>query len=141
MQKEHKQIKQHLPQRVNIQQLVGVDLCPYPSSRINHILPTSSIPSSFHPLLPLLPLSTLSKPYTAEAPLHTPCSMASSTEDQVGPLGPETWYKSLHPLSVDLVGDFAGKELFAIHGDALMLYCITKAKVDLDSKCSSARLV
>lgn len=63
--------------------------------------------------------------------------MASSTEDQVGPLGPDTWYKSLHPLEVDLVGDFAGKELFAIHGDALMLYCITKAKVDLDSKCSS----
>ncbi|KAK7698777.1 hypothetical protein SLS64_012258 [Diaporthe eres] len=59
--------------------------------------------------------------------------MASSTEDQVGPLGPDTWYKSLHPLEVDLVGDFAGKELFAIHGDALMLYCITKAKVDLDS--------
>lgn len=61
--------------------------------------------------------------------------MASSTEDQVGPLGPDTWYKSLHPLQVDLVGDFAGKELFAIHGDALMLYCITKAKVDLGSKC------
>lgn len=61
--------------------------------------------------------------------------MASSTEDQVGPLGPDTWYKSLHPLDVDLVGDFAGKELFAIHGDALMLYCITRAKVDLDSEC------
>ncbi|POS71871.1 DEAD/DEAH box helicase [Diaporthe helianthi] len=59
--------------------------------------------------------------------------MASSTEDQVGPLGPAAWYKLLHPLSVDLVGDFAGKELFAIHGDALMLYCITNAKVDLDS--------
>ncbi|KKY34635.1 putative dead deah box helicase [Diaporthe ampelina] len=59
--------------------------------------------------------------------------MASSTEHQVGPLGPDTWYKSLHPLQVDLVGDFAGKELFAIHGDALMLYCITRAKVDLDS--------
>ncbi|KAH8759888.1 DEAD/DEAH box helicase [Diaporthe sp. PMI_573] len=59
--------------------------------------------------------------------------MASSTEDQAGPLGPAAWYKSLHPLQVDLVGDFAGKELFAIHGDALMLHCITNAKVDLDS--------
>ncbi|KAI3391275.1 hypothetical protein diail_7634, partial [Diaporthe ilicicola] len=58
--------------------------------------------------------------------------MASSTEDQIGAVGPETWYKSLHPLHVDLVGDFAGKELFAIHGDALMLYCIDKARVDLD---------
>lgn len=59
---------------------------------------------------------------------------SSATEDQVGPLGPAAWYKLLHPLSVDLVGDFAGKELFAIHGDALMLYCITNAKVDLDSR-------
>ncbi|KAL1860353.1 hypothetical protein Daus18300_009266 [Diaporthe australafricana] len=59
--------------------------------------------------------------------------MASPTEDQASPIGPETWYKSLHPLHVDLVGDFAGKELFAIHGDALMLYCINKAKVDLDN--------
>lgn len=41
------------------------------------------------------------------------------------------WYKSTNPLRVDLVGDLAGKELFVIHGDALMLYCITKAKVDL----------
>ncbi|KAK2606810.1 hypothetical protein N8I77_005536 [Diaporthe amygdali] len=63
--------------------------------------------------------------------------MSSSAADdevgQVGSIGPTAWYKTLHALHVDLVGDFAGKELFAIHGDALMLYCITKAKVDLDS--------
>lgn len=41
------------------------------------------------------------------------------------------WYRSINPLRVDLVGDLAGKELFVIHGDALMLYCITKANVDL----------
>lgn len=41
------------------------------------------------------------------------------------------WYKSTIPLRVDLVGDLAGKELFVIHGDALMLYCITRANVDL----------
>lgn len=43
-----------------------------------------------------------------------------------------TWYGSLHPLKVDVVGDFAGKELFAIHGDSMLLHCITKAKVDYD---------
>ncbi|KID83228.1 DEAD-like helicase [Metarhizium guizhouense ARSEF 977] len=40
------------------------------------------------------------------------------------------WYKSLSPLRVDIVGDFAGKELFAIHGDSLMFHCVTKARVD-----------
>ncbi|KAM4058822.1 DEAD/DEAH box helicase [Hirsutella rhossiliensis] len=29
------------------------------------------------------------------------------------------WYQAISPLRVDLVGDFAGKELFAIHGDSL----------------------
>ncbi|KJK73724.1 helicase [Metarhizium anisopliae BRIP 53293] len=40
------------------------------------------------------------------------------------------WYKSLSPLRVDIVGDFAGKELFAIHGDSLMLHCVINARVD-----------
>lgn len=44
-----------------------------------------------------------------------------------------SWYQSLHPLKVDVVGDFAGKELFAIHGDSLLLHCITKGNVDYDS--------
>lgn len=46
----------------------------------------------------------------------------------------DEWYESLNPLKVDLVGDFAGKELFAIHGEALMLHCISQARVDFDSK-------
>lgn len=40
------------------------------------------------------------------------------------------WYKSLSTLRVDIVGDFAGKELFAIHGDSLILHCISNAGVD-----------
>lgn len=42
------------------------------------------------------------------------------------------WYGSLHPLKVDVVGDFAGKELFAIHSDSMLPHCITKVKVDYD---------
>lgn len=45
------------------------------------------------------------------------------------------WYKGLQPLTVDIVGDFAGRELFLIHGEALMQYCLTEARVDFDSKC------
>jgi hypothetical protein len=47
-----------------------------------------------------------------------------------------TWYDSLHPLKVDIVGDFAGKELFSIHGDSMLLYCISKASVHYGSASS-----
>ncbi|KAM3499417.1 hypothetical protein MY10362_007323 [Beauveria mimosiformis] len=39
------------------------------------------------------------------------------------------WYQALRPLRVDLIGDFAGKELFAIHGEALLTHCISKARI------------
>ena len=42
------------------------------------------------------------------------------------------WYKTINPLKADIVGDFAGKELFAIHGEAMVAHCIRKAKVDFD---------
>ncbi|KAL0940461.1 DEAD/DEAH box helicase [Colletotrichum truncatum] len=40
------------------------------------------------------------------------------------------WKACLTPLRVDVVGDFAGNELFAIHGEALLSHCVTDAKVD-----------
>ena len=43
------------------------------------------------------------------------------------------WHKSIHPLKVDIVGDFAGKELFAIHGEAMLAHCVQEAKVDFNS--------
>ncbi|KAH7313698.1 hypothetical protein B0I35DRAFT_355734 [Stachybotrys elegans] len=42
----------------------------------------------------------------------------------------ESWEASLAPLRVDIVCDFAGKELFGIHGEALLAHCITAANVD-----------
>ncbi|TDZ15078.1 putative helicase [Colletotrichum orbiculare MAFF 240422] len=42
------------------------------------------------------------------------------------------WDATLAPLKVDIVGDFAGKQLFAIHGEAMLSYCVAKAKVDYD---------
>ncbi|KAM3510492.1 hypothetical protein MY11210_005842 [Beauveria gryllotalpidicola] len=39
------------------------------------------------------------------------------------------WYQALRPLRVDLIGDFAGKELFAIHGEALLTHCISEARI------------
>ncbi|RYP11257.1 hypothetical protein DL765_007837 [Monosporascus sp. GIB2] len=42
------------------------------------------------------------------------------------------WRASLKPLTVDIVGDFADEELFAIHGEALLAHCIRTARVDYD---------
>ncbi|KAF0322393.1 DEAD/DEAH box helicase [Colletotrichum asianum] len=42
----------------------------------------------------------------------------------------ESWKSSLSPLRVDIVSDFAGKELFAIHGESLVAHCVAQAKVD-----------
>ncbi|KAM0200221.1 hypothetical protein ACHAPI_002645 [Fusarium lateritium] len=45
---------------------------------------------------------------------------------------PHEWYMEQRPLTVDIVGDFAGRELFVIHGESLMRYCLAEAKVDFD---------
>lgn len=41
------------------------------------------------------------------------------------------WNENLIPLRIDLVGDFAGKSLLAIHGESLLPHCVTEANVDL----------
>ena len=49
----------------------------------------------------------------------------------------EEWRASLNPLVVDVVGDFAGRGVFAIHGEALITHCLTNARVYLDCEYSS----
>lgn len=44
------------------------------------------------------------------------------------------WHNSIHPLKVDIVGDFAGKELFAIHGESMLVHCVREANVDFDGE-------
>jgi hypothetical protein len=44
----------------------------------------------------------------------------------------EEWRASLNPLVVDVIGDFAGRGVFAIHGEALLTHCLTTARVDFD---------
>ena len=41
-----------------------------------------------------------------------------------------TWYGRLPARRVDLVGDYAGKELFLIEGDSLLLRCLDDPKID-----------
>jgi hypothetical protein len=54
------------------------------------------------------------------------------SEDPIKKL--QDWYQGQNPLTVDIVGDFAGRELFAIHGESLIRYCLKEAKVDLDGE-------
>ncbi|RGP77383.1 dead deah box helicase [Fusarium longipes] len=42
------------------------------------------------------------------------------------------WYADLRPPTVDIVGDFAGRELFLIHGEALMRHCLIEERVDFE---------
>lgn len=42
------------------------------------------------------------------------------------------WYAELRPLTVDVVGDYAGRELFVVHGESLMRYCLLESKVDFN---------
>ncbi|KAI1382467.1 P-loop containing nucleoside triphosphate hydrolase protein [Hypoxylon crocopeplum] len=44
----------------------------------------------------------------------------------------QIWHASLSPVTVDIVSDFAGKESFAIHGEALIAHCIPAARVDYE---------
>ncbi|PYI11968.1 DEAD/DEAH box helicase [Aspergillus sclerotiicarbonarius CBS 121057] len=40
------------------------------------------------------------------------------------------WYNDIYSRTVDLVGDYAGSELFIIEGDSLLLHCFTDDQLD-----------
>jgi len=45
-----------------------------------------------------------------------------------------TRYERLPARQVDLVGDYAGNELFLIDGDSLLLQCLDNGDIDFDSQ-------
>lgn len=46
----------------------------------------------------------------------------------------QDWYQGLRTQSLDLVGDYAGNELFLIEGDSLLLQCFGDPKIELESR-------
>lgn len=44
----------------------------------------------------------------------------------------QDWYGNLHGRRVDLVGDYAGSELFIIEGDSLLQYCFAQPELDFE---------
>ncbi|CAM1501134.1 Fc.00g102960.m01.CDS01 [Cosmosporella sp. VM-42] len=55
-------------------------------------------------------------------------SMSSTTETPQEVL--LSWYSTQSSLTVDIVGDFAGRELFLVHGESLIRHCLPQSKVD-----------
>lgn len=45
-----------------------------------------------------------------------------------------SWYDATRPLFIDLVGDYAGKELFLVEGDSLLRECFEDERIDFDGK-------
>ncbi len=45
-----------------------------------------------------------------------------------------SWYDSTRPMFIDLVGDYAGKELFLVEGDSLLRLCFEDERIDFQGK-------
>ena len=60
---------------------------------------------------------------------------AATDQDPVPGTGPIlAWYDSSRPMFIDLVGDYAGKELFLVEGDSLLRQCFEDERIDFDCK-------
>lgn len=46
----------------------------------------------------------------------------------------EDWYGSLDARVLDLVSDYAGRELFCLEGDSLVLECLDDPSLDFEGK-------
>lgn len=44
------------------------------------------------------------------------------------------WYDSSRPMFIDLVGDYAGKELFLLEGDSLLRECFEDERIDFQGE-------
>jgi ATP-dependent RNA helicase DDX60 len=62
--------------------------------------------------------------------------MDDQIEELVVPVAYSTkinaWYGRRHPRFIDLVGDYAGRELFLLEGDSLLRECFSDDRIDFD---------
>jgi hypothetical protein len=56
----------------------------------------------------------------------------TSSDDEVTLSPVVRWYSKLYSRRVDIVGDYAGNELFLIEGDSLLLNCFSEKHLDFD---------
>ena len=48
------------------------------------------------------------------------------------------WYDTSRPLFIDLVGDYAGKELFLVEGDSMLRECFGDERIDFQGNQTPA---
>jgi hypothetical protein len=61
--------------------------------------------------------------------------MATTAVDEVAVKGTSSilgWYDSSRPMWIDLVGDYAGRELFLVEGDSLLRECFEDDRIDFN---------
>lgn len=63
----------------------------------------------------------MATPTTDQEPVHETLSITS-------------WYDACKPIWIDLVGDYAGKELFLVEGDSLLRECFEDERIDFNGK-------
>lgn len=51
----------------------------------------------------------------------------------------EDWYSSLDARVLDLVSDYAGRELFCLEGDSLVLECLDDPALDFEGKANISK--
>lgn len=51
----------------------------------------------------------------------------------------EDWYNSLDARVLDLVSDYAGRELFCLEGDSVVLECLDDPSLDFEGKANISR--
>jgi hypothetical protein len=51
-----------------------------------------------------------------------------------------SWYDSTRPMFIDLVGDYAGKELFLVEGDSLLRECFEDERIDFEGTRKPSRV-
>lgn len=62
----------------------------------------------------------------------TESDSSSDSGSEVGLSPVLEWYSKLNSRRVDIVGDYAGNELFLVLGEALLLHCFSDEHIDFD---------
>jgi hypothetical protein len=53
----------------------------------------------------------------------------------------ERWHELIHTYTVNLIGDYAGNELFLLEGDSLLLHCFGDEAIDFKGMKASSLLL
>jgi hypothetical protein len=53
----------------------------------------------------------------------------------------ERWHDLIHTYTVNLIGDYAGNELFLLEGDSLLLHCFGDEAIDFDGTKANSLLL